>query len=280
MNDDDQTGQKSLFRLCAAEFVGTALLLGVGLSFVILDWGKGSVVAQWMPLAGARRLLTGFLFGSTGCLITLSPVGKISGAHINPAMSLAFWLRGKMKTRALMGYVVSQMLGAMAGCLPLLLWGKHGSSVQYGITLPGKAGITAAFTGELITTAALIVVVFVFVGNKKLRNYTAYTIPFLYCFMVWAEAPYSGCSTNPARSFGPALISGNFTNYFIYVLAPLLAAFVVTVVFRLLRLHELLYIDSARLSFHNEPTDENIKTGDVLTDSAQKKKPAPEQPIH
>ncbi len=272
MNDDDQTRQKSLFRLCAAEFVGTALLLGVGLSFVIVDWGKGSVIAQWIPSAGARRLLTGFLFGSTGCLITLSPVGKISGAHINPAMSLAFWLRGKMKTRALFGYIISQMLGAAVGSLPLLLWGKQGSSIQYGITLPDNAGIAAAFSGELITTAALIVVVFVFVGSKKLRNYTAYAMPFLYCFMVWTESPYSGCSTNPARSFGPAFISGNFTSYLIYVLAPLLAAFVVSITFRLLRLHELLHIDSARVSFHNDPTDDNIRLGDVLPDEKANRK--------
>ncbi|MDQ2752216.1 MAG: aquaporin [Bacteroidota bacterium] len=255
---------KSIWYLFASEFIGTALLLGIGLSFVILDWGEGSAVAHLIPSAGARRLLTGFLFGSTGCLITLSPVGKISGAHINPAMSFAFWLRGKMKTGALVGYIISQMLGAAVGSLPLLLWKSQGKSVQYGITLPGNAGITAAFVGELITTATLVVVVFVFVGSKTLRNYTAFTMPPLYCFMVWAEATYSGCSTNPARSFGPALLANNFHHYWIFVVAPLLASFVVSIVFRLLRLHRLFHLKSARISYHDSPTHESITTGDVM----------------
>ncbi len=255
---------KSIWYLFAAELIGTALLLGVGLSLVILDWGKGSVVAHLIPSVVVRRLLTGFLFGCTGCLITLSPVGKISGAHINPAMSFAFWLRGKMKTGALLGYIISQMLGAAIGCLPLLLWKEQGKSIQYGITLPGSAGITAAFVGELLTTAALIIIVFVFVGNQSLRRYTPFTMPPLYCFMVWAESAYSGCSTNPARSFGPAWLVHNYTDYWIFVVAPLLSAFVVTMIFRLLRLHELLHIKAARISYHNVPTHESIKTGDVM----------------
>ena len=257
---------KTMFPLFAAEFMGTALLLSVGLSFVILDWGEGSFVARIIPSPDARRLLTGFLFGCTGCVITLSPVGKISGAHINPAMSFAFWLRGKMKTTALIGYVVSQLLGAAVGCLPLLLWRQQGRSIQYGITLPGNAGITAAFVGEVITTAALVIVVFVFVGSKTLRNYTPFTMPFLYSFMVWAETIYSGCSTNPARSFGPALLSYNFNNFWIYIAAPLLAAFVISVLFRLFRLNHLLHIKAARISYHDSATHENIKTGDVMKD--------------
>ncbi len=255
---------KSIFPLLISEFIGTALLLSIGLSFVIFGWGKDSVVATYIPSADVRRLLTGFLFGSTGCLITLSPVGRISGAHINPAMSFAFWLRGKMKTQALIGYVMVQMLGAAIGSIPLLLWKKQGSSIQYGITLPGNAGVQAAFIGELITTAVLVVVVFVFVGSKRLRNYTPFAMPVLYSFMVWVESAYSGCSTNPARSFGPALLSKNFIDYWVYIVAPLLAAFIVAILFRLLRLHELLHIKSARLSYHNSKTNESIRSGGFM----------------
>ncbi len=258
---------KSILPLLLSEFIGTALLLSIGLSFVIFDWGKGSVVATYIPLASARRLITGFLFGSTGCLITLSPVGKISGAHINPAMSFAFWLRGKMKTYALIGYITAQMTGAAVGCIPLLLWQEQGSSIQYGITLPGNAGLRSAFIGELITTAALVTVVFVFVGSRRLRNYTPFVMPPLYSFMVWLETAYSGCSTNPARSFGPALVSNYFNDYWIYVAAPLLSAFVITILFRLFRLHKLLHIKAARLSYHNMPTHESIKSGDMMPDN-------------
>ena len=72
--------------LFGAELIGTALLVAVGLSFVILGFGPSSPVVQLIPSAGWRRLITGFLFGTTGALIALSPLGKESGANINPVV--------------------------------------------------------------------------------------------------------------------------------------------------------------------------------------------------
>ena len=251
---------KPLYFNYISEFVGTALLLSLGLSFVIFDWGAGSVVARIIPSVQERRLITGFLFGCTGCAVTLSPVGKISGAHINPAVSIAFWLRRKMKLKVMMGYIISQMLGAIVGCLPLLFWGQQGKSVGYGNTLPGIAGQFGTFWGEAATTALLILVIYIFVGSPKLRNYTPYTMPFLYSVMVWAETAYSGCSTNPARSFGPAIVSMNFTGYWLYWAGPLTGVIIITVLFRALRLHKYYHIEAARVSHHNEPTDKNLKS--------------------
>jgi aquaporin Z len=154
----------------------------------------------------------------------------------------------------LVGYVASQMLGAVFGCLPLLLWGRQGHSVDFGNTVPGAAGLWAAFIGELITTACLIIVVFVFVGSKKLRNYTPFTMPFLYGIMVWAETVYSGCSTNPARSFGPAVVSGNYTAYWLYIAAPLTGVLLVVGLFRAFRLHHYYRIEAARVSYHHHPS--------------------------
>ena len=251
---------RSTIALFGAEFIGTALLLLVGLSIVIFDWGTGSIMTNLIPSEPLRRVVTGFLFGTTGCLITLSPVGKISGAHINPAVSVAFWLRGKMKTPVMIGYVCSQMLGAVVGCLPLLLWGDQGKSIHYGNTEPGNAGLMAAFLGEVLTTIALITTIFLFVGNKKLRDYTPYTMPFLYAFMVWKEAPFSGCSTNPARSFGPAVVSQVYSDYWLYVAAPLTGVLLVVGVFRLLRLHQYYHLEAARISYHESPTPIALKT--------------------
>jgi aquaporin Z len=251
---------RTLFKLYLSEFIGTALLLGIGLSFVIFNWGQGTVLDQWIPNTGLRRLVTGFLFGTTGCLITLSPVGKISGAHINPAVSIAFWMCGKMKDHALIGYIISQMLGAVVGCLPLLLWGKQGASIAYGNTVPGEAGIAAAFVGEVITTACLITLLYVFVSSNKLRNYTPYTIPFLYSLMVWAEGPFSGCSTNPARSFGPAVVSGIYTNYWLYWLAPVTGVLLVMGFVKLFNFRRHHQIEAARVSYHNYHSPESIKT--------------------
>ena len=111
---------KSDWKLFVAEAIGTALLIFFGISVVIFNWGEGSVVAKLIPSEPARRLLTGFMFGSVGCLVTISPVGKISGAHINPAVSLAFWLRGRIRSTTMFGYVISQLIGGIIGSIPLL----------------------------------------------------------------------------------------------------------------------------------------------------------------
>ena len=254
--------KKSILPLLLAELVGTVLLLTIGLSIVIFFWGTGSPVPHIITNEGLRRAVTGFLFGTTGCLITLSKVGRISGAHINPAVSIAFWLHGKMKTQAMLGYIISQMLGAAIGCIGLLLWGKQGKSVQYGTTVPGSSGLLVAFVGEMLTTAALITIIFVFAGKKRLRHLTPFTIPFLYCLMVWLEAPYSGCSTNPARSFGPAFISNSYTAYWLYWIAPIAGVLIVVGIFRGLELHRYYQIEAARVGHHNSPTHESIKTTD------------------
>jgi len=83
-------------------------------------------MARLIPSEGLRRLVTGFLFGTTGACIALSPVGKVSGAHINPAVTLAFRLMGKLDLPTTLGYVGAQLIGAVVGSLPPLLWGAMG----------------------------------------------------------------------------------------------------------------------------------------------------------
>jgi aquaporin Z len=203
-------------------------------------------------------MLTGFAFGCVGCLVTLSPVGKISGAHINPAVSVAFWLRGLMGTTTMIWYIISQMAGAVLGCIPLLLWGGAAKSIEYGITHPGSAGLAAGFIGEVITTAGLITVLYLFIGTKTLRNFTPYTMPLIYGVMA-VEVPYSGCSTNPARSFGPAVIAGDFSYYWLYWVGPLVGVVLVTLFFRYMRLSRVYKINSARVSYYDSPTPDSLK---------------------
>jgi aquaporin Z len=216
-----------------AELAGTALLILVSLSFVILDFGQGSFIVQLLPNDGVRRLITGFLFGSTGALIAISPLGKESGAHINPVVSFSFWLMGKFPGRYAAGYMIAQMTGAVIGALPLFAWGAIGSSVDFGATLPGaKYGTLAALAGEVITTFALVAGVFFFIRNRKIRNFTPALFPILYALMVLFEAPISGTSTNPARSFGPALISGAWQDWWLYWLGPFTGSFLAAATYR------------------------------------------------
>jgi len=212
---------RSKAALFGAEFAGTALLVAAGVSLVILDFGAGSPVAAAIRSEAARRALTGFGFGCVGALIAISPLGKASGAHINPAVTLAFWLNGTMSGRYALGYVAAQLAGGIAGAIPLLAWGRVGASVAYGATVPGSGvGPWAALAGETATTAALIVGLFVLLSHAELRRFAPLLFPALYALMVWAEAPISGTSTNPARTLGPAVVSGVWRTWWVYAVGP------------------------------------------------------------
>jgi aquaporin Z len=237
-----------------AELIGTLLLIAVGLSIVILMFGSGSPMIQLIPSAGIRRLIAGFLFGSTGALIALSLLGKISGAHINPVVTLAFLLKGKMTGTHAAGYFIAQMVGASLGAIPLLLWGNMGKSISYGATFPGiNYSPWLAVLGEAITTFALILGLLIFIGHKKIRSFTPLLFPFLYCVMVYLEAPISGTSTNPARSFGPSLVANNWQGWWIYWLGPAVGMLIALLVHRYSRLN-VLEAEVAKLyHFNHDP---------------------------
>lgn len=212
-------------KFIAAELSGTALLLLVGLSIVIFMFGTGSPMAQLIPNVKIRQMMTGFLFGSVGASIALSPIGKVSGAHINPAVTMVFWLFRKLEGRLAITYILSQFVGAAIGCLPLLIWGKMGESILFGGTSPGpNYTVSEAFIGEIITTFIMVLLLIVFIGFRQIRQFTPYMFPLLYAIMVPLEADISGISTNPARSFGPALISGEWSSFWIYLVGPLTGA--------------------------------------------------------
>jgi aquaporin Z len=234
-----------------SELIGTALLVLVGLSLVIMMFGTGSPMARLIPSEGLRRLITGFLFGTTGAAIALSKVGEVSGAHINPAVTLTFRLMGKLDFWTTLGYIVAQLIGAVLGSLPLLLWGTMGQSVAFGSTLPGPGfSLSTALLGEVITTFAMVSLLAVFLGFRIIRPFTPAIFPPLYAFMVWIESPISGTSTNPARSLGPAVVSGQWDGWWIYWVGPvagaLLAALACSLLAKRIEVAKLYHFDSDR----------------------------------
>jgi aquaporin Z len=231
----DETRWTIPWRLYVSELLGTTVLLAGGLSVVIFMSGTGSPMERILPSVWVRQTITGFLFGCVGASIALSSIGKESGAHINPAVTLGFWLFRKLDARTAVGYVCAQLLGAVLGSFPLLAWGSIGRSVDFGATVPGAGYTTkAVLMGEAVTTFALIAGLCVFLGFRHLRRFTPAMMPVLYAVMVPLESSVSGTSTNPARTIGPALLSGRWDGWWIYWLGPFIGTLVAVLVFSFL----------------------------------------------
>ncbi len=206
-----------------AELGGTAILVFGGLSAVCLDFGTGSPVAAVLPSTSARLLLTGALFAGTGALVTVSPLGRRSGAHLNPAVTLAFWLTGHVHPHDLLGYVASQCLGAIGGAILLALaWGGVAASVHDGVTQPGSGiGAPLAVLIEAVMTAVLVLTILLFVAHPRTMRWTPLAVWAVVTVLVWQGAPLTGTSLNPARSLGPALVAGDLHAYGVYLVGPL-----------------------------------------------------------
>jgi aquaporin Z len=219
-----------------AELLGTAFLIFVGLGAVVFNFGKGLPMEHLIPDKSTRLLITGLLFAGSGSLVAISPLGKLSGAHINPAVSLAFWAQGKMHKHDLGGYILGQFLGAILGTVLLVLvWGKYAATVQNGMTLPGaNYSIWYVFLAEVLMTFLLVLSIFIFVSNHRLMRWTPLMTWLLVATMVWLEAPISGTSLNPARSIGPALVTWLWKDQWLYCIAPPLGSLLAVVAFRLL----------------------------------------------
>jgi aquaporin Z len=220
-------------RMYASELVGTALLVFLGLSIVIALWGRGGPLASLPISADARRLLNGFLFGSVGAAIAFSPIGKMSGAHINPAVTFAFWLEGKLRWRDASFYVLAQLIGAGFGAVALLVWGSVGASDEWGASMPnGLVPEWLPMAGETVCTFLLVLLIFVFAAHKLTQPFTPLVNPPLFAILTWLEAPLSGASANPARSFGPELVSWLWQGWWVYWIGPCLGAGLAVAVLR------------------------------------------------
>ncbi len=191
-----------------------------------LDFGPGSPVAPHLASRGARFLLTGLLFAGTGSLVALSPLGRRSGAHLNPAVTLGFWTQRKVHPHDLAGYVVAQLLGAIVSVgLLRLAWGHTARALHLGATQPG-GGFTALEAAglEAVMTAALVLMIFFFTSSPRTARWTPLGNWLLVATLVWQGAPYSGTSLNPARSLAPALLAPELAHLWVYIAGPLSGA--------------------------------------------------------
>ncbi len=200
------------YRRLFSELLGTFFLVLVAAGGGILH-AKGQISLAAAVVAPGLMVLAIILF-----------MGAVSGAHLNPAVSLAFAVRGDFPWKRVPGYIIVQLLGATLACLFLLA--VFGNIEHLGATLPGP-GYKAwqAFLMEIVLTAGLLSVILgTASGAQNVGRIGALGVGgYIALAGLWA-APVSGASMNPARSFGPALVSGDWTAYWVYVAGPLLGA--------------------------------------------------------
>ena len=197
-----------------------------GVSAVCLDFGVHSPVAAHLHSHAIRLLLTGLLFAGTGSLVALTPIGRRSGAHLNPAVTLGFWLHRKVHPHDLAGYVIGQLAGGIAGAAVVLgLWQGRARSVGIGATHPGD-GLNSleAMLVEAGMTAALVLTILIFTSSPATMRWTPLVTWLLVATLVWQVANYTGTSLNPARSLGPAVVAPLLGVYWVYVVGPLIGA--------------------------------------------------------
>ena len=217
----------------ACEFVGTALLLLGGLSAICLDFAPGSPVTSVVGDHSARLLITGLLFAGTGSLVAVSPLGRRSGAHLNPSVTLAFWRRGHMHPHDLAGYVVAQVAGALVGAaLVRWWWGAKARAVDLGVTQPRPGLALGNAVGiEALMTMLLVGGILLMVSSARTARWTPMLVWLLVAALVWQGAPWTGTSLNPARSLAPALLAPNTAHLWVYLVGPLAGALLAVAVY-------------------------------------------------
>ncbi len=163
--------------------------------------------------------------GLTALYIFTSRFGKQSGAYINPAITIIRYVLKDINAKDGLFYILFQFIGGGWGmCLVVLLfprWMAH-PAVNYIVTAPGKAGITMAFIMESLISLVLIVVVLAMEHSTRLEKYTPWVVSGLIAIFITVEAPFSGMSMNPARTFASAIVAGQWRVFWLYCTAPLL----------------------------------------------------------
>jgi aquaporin Z len=205
------------------EAAGLGLFMLSAASFATLLEHPGSPLRTALPSALVRRGFMGMAMGLTAIGIIYSPWGRRSGAHINPSVTLTYFRLGKIAPRDAAAYVAAQFVGGAAGLgLAALLLGDalgH-ASVGYVATRPGAHGLATAFAAEVTISFGLMNVVLWASNRPGLERFTGALAGCLVAAYITFEAPISGMSMNPARTFASALAGGDFSSLWIYFTAP------------------------------------------------------------
>jgi aquaporin NIP len=200
-----------LLRRSVAELVGTFVLVLAGCGAVMVNTQTGAL----------GHIGVAFTFGMA-ILTMIAAVGHISGGHFNPAVTIAFAITRHLPWRDVLFYVIGQFIGAILAALTLRV--LIGDVASLGTTLPSGTALQSFGVEILLTATLMFVIISVATDTRAVGAPAALAIGFTILLDALWGGPISGASMNPARSLGPALVSGVLTDQWVYLLAPIIGA--------------------------------------------------------
>jgi aquaporin Z len=203
-------------------------------TFATLLQHPSSPVSRWLTAPIVQRIPMGVAMGLTAAAIIYSPLGRRSGAHMNPALTLTFLRLGKVTPIDALGYIAGQFAGGAAGIVAAV-WLLRGlpadPSVNFMATTPGPEGWAVAFLAEAVISFGMMLMVLTATNTSRLAPFTGLFAGALVATYITFEAPLSGMSMNPARSLGPSVLARQGASLWIYFVAPTVGMFAAAEVF-------------------------------------------------
>jgi aquaporin Z len=203
--------------------------------FVVL--GAGAVVAASFAGLGSSSLLVIALANGLGLALAISFAMGISGGHINPAVTIAMLVNKKINVKDAVAYIVAQLFGAiLAGFILLFIYPRTvGIPVHYGApALSSSTGIIAGIGIEALMTFFLVMAVFLTAVDKRAPKIAGFGVGLTVFLDVLVAGPLTGAAMNPARAIGPALASGYFSNWYVWLIGPIIGAVIAALLYKYL----------------------------------------------
>jgi len=207
----------------AAEAFGT---------FALVFAGTGAIVIDDLTHGGVTHVGVALTFGLI-IMAMIYAIGETSGAHLNPAVTVGFYLAGRFSGRLVLPYILSQIAGALLGSLVLL--GLFGNLADLGATTPLGSAWQSMWLEALLTAMLMFVILGVSSGSKETGVMAGIAIGGVVALEALFAGPVSGASMNPARSLGPAVVSGHLHFLWVYIAGPILGAMAAVPVWQITR---------------------------------------------
>jgi aquaporin Z len=212
-----------MLKKCIAEYIGTFILVFAGTSAIVVNDLSGGTITH-VGIA----MVFGLVVASV-----IYTIGDISGAHINPAVTIAFWYAKRFPGKAVLPYITSQVLGALSASI--LVYALFLTHDTLGATVPSGSSSQSFILEVVLTFILMLTIINVAAGAKEKGIIAGVAIGSVVGLLALFAGPISGASMNPARSIGPALISGHLNELWLYIAAPIIGACLAIICCRCIR---------------------------------------------